>query len=415
MQKWLVGSLSALTIGVFALTGCSTTSSLNGFIDKGGNLVVDVDKLNPKPVAIGDYHEDLAPVEYSGGVGALDKSGRYAFQKPYRHIARFFEGKAAYSVGTSDDDQKWGYLNVRGETVIQPAYSAAKRFSGGLAAVRMPEGSKNAKSGGRWSYIDEHGKQVVPGTFEQADLFAEGLAPVKSGGRMGCIDMQGRFVIPATYDVVYGVNDGNIVAATGDGWTGSNSGQELDYFDKTGHKLAHKVINPTTLENYRPMLWIKSDAKTVAERNAENEKLSRPLSKFVSPGYSEGKSIGQAGTKFVIEQNFNARAFSGGYDYVFPVSDGFIVVYNDADGGKMDYRGGVPEDASGIWNSKSFRFWDAAPFSNGLGLVEETKNGPYGYIDKTGNFILKPIYPHARPFFDDRALVGESALHDIQN
>jgi hypothetical protein len=90
-----------------------------------------------------------------------------------------------------------------------------------------------------------------------------------------------------------------------------------------------------------------------------------------------------------------------------------MVVYDDSNGGKMDYRGGIPEDAPGIWNSKVFRFWDAAPFSDGLGLVQETKGGPYGYVDKTGNYALKPIYDHARSFKDDRALVGESALHNF--
>jgi hypothetical protein len=56
-----------------------------------------------------------------------------------------------------------------------------------------------------------------------------------------------------------------------------------------------------------------------------------------------------------------------------------------------------------------YKYWDASPFSNGLALVQETKDGLYGYIDKKGHYVLPATYENARPFKDERALVGKSA------
>jgi hypothetical protein len=413
MQKNFLTALSLLTFAAAGLTGCgSTEGHPNGFIDKTGAIVVDLNKVNPKPIAVGDYSEGegLVPVKFASGSGCLDKNGAIVFNKPYRHISSYSEGKAAFSTGTSDADERWGYIDKKGNVVIKPVYLAANKFSEGVAAVKLEPGKGHKESGGDWCYIDENGKQTVKLTFDQAEPFSEGLAAVSLKGRMGTINRQGLFIVPAQYDVVYPANDGNIVASQGNGLSGPSPGQELDYYDKNGAKVVHKSIKPITLANLRPKMWALIPKK--ADKGKTEEQIpDRPLSGCASPGYSESKSMSQAGLKFTVDQQFNARAFKGAYDYIFPVSGGFCVVYNDAEGGKMDYRGGVPGDSSGIWNSTAFRFWDCAPFSDGLGLVQETKGGPYGYIDKTGNYVIRPTFDHARPFHDDRALVGEMVLH----
>ena len=112
MQKWILTTVTTLALVNAALTGCSSTARVNGFIDKSGNLVVDLDKLSPKPLAVGDYSEGLAPVQLASGSGCLDKDGKMAFVKPFNHISAFSEGRAAFSEGKSEADQKWGYINT---------------------------------------------------------------------------------------------------------------------------------------------------------------------------------------------------------------------------------------------------------------------------------------------------------------
>ncbi|MEE8043841.1 MAG: WG repeat-containing protein [Thermodesulfobacteriota bacterium] len=47
---------------------------------------------------------------------------------------------------------KWGFVNKKGEIVIEPQFENAVSFSGGLAIVEL--------GGGKWGYIDKKGKLV---------------------------------------------------------------------------------------------------------------------------------------------------------------------------------------------------------------------------------------------------------------
>ncbi len=76
------------------------------------------------------------------------------------------------------------------EFVVNPQFDDAKRFSEGLAPVKI---------GDKWGYIDKTGKYVVNPQFLRAEVFSEGLAWVEMGGeqgyKFGCIDKTGKFVI----------------------------------------------------------------------------------------------------------------------------------------------------------------------------------------------------------------------------
>lgn len=419
MQKWYLAVFSVLSLVTLSCTGCTPPSKPNGFIDTSGHIVIDLDKMTEKPISVGDFKEGLAPVKLSGKWGCLDKNGTLAFTLACNHISPFSEGLAAYSIGYGADE-KWGYIDKSGKTVIKPAFDAAKAFSQGLAPVKLAKAgnaskddkdSKASKDSARWVYIDRSGKQVFAETYEEAQPFVQGLAVVKYQGHAGAINGNGNMVIPAKYDVVYNADSGKVVAALGDGLSGPNPDQTLDTLDQSGHLSFTKQIHGITLKNLKPPLWAKSNGDT---KNGADS-LIRPLSPFASPGLSEAKSISQVKDKFSIDQQFSAKAFQGFYDYIFPVSENYFVAYSDENGGKMDYRGGKPEEGDGIWNNTAFRFYDAAPFHSGMGLVQETKGGPYGYINKSGQYAFKTTFEHARSFSDGLALVGSSAESKTEN
>ena len=69
-------------------------------------------------------------------------------------------------------NDRWGFINKSGETVINPQFDKADVFAEGLAPVRM----------GRWGYVDASGKVVINPQFDKADVFSDGLAAVKLGG-----------------------------------------------------------------------------------------------------------------------------------------------------------------------------------------------------------------------------------------
>src|ERR1019366_5209202 len=86
-----------------------------------------------------------------------------------------------------------------------------KSFTEGLAAVN--NGGKiigeNTVQGGKWGFIDNTGKMVIPEQFEDAWGFTpDGLAIVKKTGKWGYIDKTGKMVISATYYACASFNNG---------------------------------------------------------------------------------------------------------------------------------------------------------------------------------------------------------------
>lgn len=93
-------------------------------------------------------------------------------------------------------DKKVGFINTKGEWVIEPSYDKARAFKNGLAPVAK------AKT---WGYINEQGAEVIGFNYRDAEVFAaNGLAPVKEKKLWGFIDKTGKMVIPAQYDITAG-------------------------------------------------------------------------------------------------------------------------------------------------------------------------------------------------------------------
>jgi hypothetical protein len=65
----------------------------------------------------------------------------------YDQVGDFSEGYASIRVGPA-----WGFVNKRGEVVIEPRFQTAVSFSGGLSIVEL--------GNGEWAYIDKKGEFV---------------------------------------------------------------------------------------------------------------------------------------------------------------------------------------------------------------------------------------------------------------
>ena len=68
------------------------------------------------------------------------------------------------------DKGKWGFINLKGEVVIEPQFLSARSFSNGFAAVY---------DGKRWGFINKDGKLAIPCQFyEVGDFTTEGVCLV---------------------------------------------------------------------------------------------------------------------------------------------------------------------------------------------------------------------------------------------
>jgi hypothetical protein len=109
----------------------------------------------------------------------------------------------------SDDQDRWGFRDSSGRTVIAPQYVQAGAFSPeGLAPVVDQEG---------WLYIDLKGRPLVrPFVFDNGpDYFEEGLSRFVADGKIGFIDRAGVVVIPAVHDFALPFCEKMAVVCTG--------------------------------------------------------------------------------------------------------------------------------------------------------------------------------------------------------
>ena len=94
-------------------------------------------------------------------------------------------------------NKKMGFINGKGEWVIQPAYDKVRAFNSGLAPVN---------EGKEWGFINEKGEKVIGIKYRDAEIFSDnGLAPVKEKKLWGFVDKTGKLVIPMEYDISIGM------------------------------------------------------------------------------------------------------------------------------------------------------------------------------------------------------------------
>lgn len=88
----------------------------------------------------------------------------------------------------------WGYYNVRtGEFPIPKRFQQSQYFStdDSLAAVKKDD---------KWGYINSEGKTVIQSMFDEASGFVKGRAVVKVKDKFGLINKAGEFLIQPAYE-----------------------------------------------------------------------------------------------------------------------------------------------------------------------------------------------------------------------
>ena len=94
-----------------------------------------------------------------------------------KHISFLFLFLLAVIVGFTQEltpqkkKKKWGFVNPKGEWIVKAKYSEVKKYSEGLACVRIKK---------KWGFINKQGKKVIPLQYSKAISFKNGLAAVRS-------------------------------------------------------------------------------------------------------------------------------------------------------------------------------------------------------------------------------------------
>ena len=129
--------------------------------------------------------EGLTIVRKAKLVGFADESGRLVVEPRFTSAQDFKGGLARVW-----QDGKYGFVDRKGTLVVAPQFESASDFSEGLSAVRVD---------GRYGFIDATGKLVIAPRFEQVRAFSDGLAAVREDKLWGYVDKTGAWKLTPRY------------------------------------------------------------------------------------------------------------------------------------------------------------------------------------------------------------------------
>lgn len=298
---------------------------------------------------------ELFPVGRDGKVGYIDCTGRIATPLDYDGAKDFHEGFAAVNVGG-----KWGFVDTAGKLVVEPQFTeTAGFFSQGLAAVKVGE---------KWGYADSSGRLVIEPQFESAGQFSDGIAPVERGGKYGYIGKAGQIIMPAEFDSAQPFSGGlGIVKRAG----------KYGYVSKDG-----QLVTPIEFES--------------AEGFSEGLALVKVDEKY---GFLDARGQLVIPTQFFFA---DLGGFSEGLAEVITVN--YELHY-------IDKLGKTVLNFGDGWRRNSLTPFTRISVLAGLprfseGLATVPKGDLWGFIDRSGKFVIEPRYASAQYFMNGLAAVS---------
>ena len=158
-----------------------------GMIDKNGAVFIPLEYSE-----IGNYNSTGVWAKKGETFGVISNGEFYTMSG----VDKIWDFNDKSNLTYSRSKKKVGFINSKGEWVIEPIYDKVRPFSNELAPVFKEK---------YWGYINPKGEEVTDFVFKDAEIFsADGFAPVKEKKLWGFIDKTGKIVIPAEYEITAG-------------------------------------------------------------------------------------------------------------------------------------------------------------------------------------------------------------------
>jgi hypothetical protein len=126
-------------------------------------------------------------------------------------------------------DGKFGFINEEGKVIVPLIYSEATAFSEDKGAVAIHD---------KWGFVDINGNEFVKPQYDDVYSFHEGLAVVINNDTYGFIDSTGKIAIPIHFLRAGSFSDGIAPVCNKKGLWG--------YIDKNGNEVIACRFNYAT-------------------------------------------------------------------------------------------------------------------------------------------------------------------------
>ncbi|HYC84611.1 MAG TPA: WG repeat-containing protein, partial [Chryseosolibacter sp.] len=168
-----------------------------GFVDKTGKLVIPL-----RYDFVGNFSEGLATVTVNDKRGFIDKNGDLVIPLNYEFADSFNGGYASVTV-LVNQTRKRTFIDKNGNPILEPGdYTIFNgRWKPGVVLLKN-------KVDGKFYFYNVRTKRFKPSRYEYIEDLSDGLRLVKVNGKYGYVDESERFVVPPKYQVAKSFNNG---------------------------------------------------------------------------------------------------------------------------------------------------------------------------------------------------------------
>ena len=347
--------------------------------------------------------------------GFIDgKTLQVVIEPQYDDVQNFYEGVAA-----AQKNGKWGYIDTKGNVVVDFKYESASPVKNGKAEVYEyrkgifsisignkkepaktestyqsqitkrknvkydfkynPSGGYQMVSSNRlYGFINpNNGEEIATPIYDNARNFSEGMAAVCVSSSWGFIDTNGKLIVRMKYDGVEDFKGGKATVYKGDYTiTIDKTGKEIRKVKTPSNK---KVVTPKygskKAEQSEPVSYISSTtsnqyakSNTPKRKNVKYDVVNASVNGYSIVTINKRKGLMNASTKEEIVTPI--------YDDVTNFYDGMAAVKLSNSWGYVDMSGQVVIP---------LKFEEAYSFNGGKAKVKY--NGKYIYINKQGSQV----------------------------
>ena len=293
------------------------------------------------------------------------------------------------------DGEHWGYINKKGNYVINPQFKDASWFNNGLARVMAEDG--------KYGFIDKKGNYEIAAQYSQATIFNEGLAfVVEEGGYPTCIDKDG--------DIVFEFSMAEGVGCFKEGLApfyvlNDKNEAKWGFVDKKGNV----AINPQ-------FTYVRSFCNGLAAVANDKEKfgfIDKDGLYVINPQFDNagnfsdnGLASFKSGDKWGFIDKKGKYIINPQFDAASDFYDGKAIV------GQNDKFGFINKNGNFIINPQ---FDNASIFIYGEGLAAVLMDEKVGFIDEKGKYVINPQFEYASDFIDGMSFVRSGDNYGIIN
>lgn len=178
-------------------------------------------------IVIAPLYQKLSKVKEGYSLGSKDEKWFYIDERG-KVVKRFnVDGMELFSEGLAKLNLVGcvGFINRKFQVIVEPKYGLGScGFHEGYASVCTPKIIETKLYG----FIDEKGNEVIDLKYDFSMNFNEGLAIINIGEMAGAINKSGKIIIKTKYDWINNFNEGRALFYVGDQWgVVDNKGNEI--------------------------------------------------------------------------------------------------------------------------------------------------------------------------------------------